>query len=66
MIGDDLDEDYRSAKAAGLQALLVKRDRHEADWVRKETNGDDLKDVEVVTSLKDIGKWVETFNRTTQ
>jgi FMN phosphatase YigB (HAD superfamily) len=62
MIGDDLDEDYRSARAAGLHALLLKRERTEADYVRRETEDGELRSVETITSMLDLPSWIERHN----
>ena len=51
MVGDDLEEDYLAATRAGLQAVLLNRYRHEADYVRKEMQPRDLQDVRFVHDL---------------
>lgn len=58
MVGDDLDEDYHGARAAGLQSVLLQRTRHEADYVRREIGKRDLLDVNLVASLADLPKWL--------
>ena len=63
MVGDDIDEDYKSAKAAGLHAVLLRRDRHDADWVRRETRSQELEDVALISSLADLSCWIEEKDR---
>lgn len=59
MVGDDLDEDYHGAKAAGLQSVLLHRTRHDADYVRRDIGKEELQDVTLVTSLFDLPTWVD-------
>lgn len=59
MVGDDIDEDYRGAKAAGLQSVLLHRTRHDADYVRREIGKQELKDVDIVTSLSELPTWLQ-------
>jgi FMN phosphatase YigB (HAD superfamily) len=59
MVGDDLDEDYEAAKEAGMQAVMLHRTKHDADYVRREVGMEELKDVDVVTSLRDLPDWLE-------
>lgn len=54
MIGDDLDEDYKGAKAAGIQPVLLQRSRHDADYVRVENSQEALRGVECITSLEKL------------
>ena len=62
MVGDDLDEDYKSARSAGLQAVLLNRQRSESDYVRREMKSDELRDVELITSMEDLPGWIERNN----
>lgn len=62
MVGDDLDEDYKGAIAAGLQAVFLQRTRHDADWVRRENAQEELTGVEIVTSLADLPDWIDMHN----
>lgn len=54
MVGDDLDEDYHGAKAAGLQSVLLHRTRHDADYVRRDVGKEELREVHVITKLDDL------------
>lgn len=54
MVGDDLDEDYKGAREAGLQSVLLQRSRHNADYVRRENSKADLQGVRIAASLDEI------------
>lgn len=57
-IGDELESDYRGARAAGMHALLLRRAGPEGDGERKE-EGENLEGVQVVNDLWGMVKWVE-------
>ena len=66
MVGDDLDEDYTSARAASLQAVLLGRESNEADYVRKEATRSDLEEAvaqsHVLRSLEELPEWIARQN----
>ena len=66
MVGDDLDEDYTSARTAGLQAVLLGRERNEADYVRKEASHSDLAEAmtqsHVLRSMEELSDWIARQN----
>ncbi|KAG2146485.1 HAD-like domain-containing protein [Suillus bovinus] len=57
-VGDELESDYRGARAAGMHALLLRRAGPEGDGERKE-EGENLQGVQVVNDLWGVVKWVE-------
>ncbi|KIK40958.1 hypothetical protein CY34DRAFT_763556 [Suillus luteus UH-Slu-Lm8-n1] len=57
-IGDELESDYRGARAAGMHALLLRRAGPEGDGERKE-EGENLEGVHIVDDLWGVVKWVE-------
>jgi len=61
-VGDELDCDYHGARAAGINALLLRRPGLEGKGERKE-EGEDLTGVEVVTGLQGVVEWVKCRNR---
>ena len=58
VVGDDLDEDYNGAREAGLQSLLLHRTRHDADYVRRNIDKNELRDIEVITDLAQLPAWL--------
>ncbi|KAG1737629.1 HAD-like domain-containing protein [Suillus lakei] len=57
-VGDELESDYHGARAAGMHALLLRRNRPEGDGERKEED-ENLQGVQVVNDLWGVIKWVE-------
>jgi len=60
-VGDELDCDYRGARATGMHALLVRRPGPEGKGERKE-EGENLNGVEVINGLWRLIEWVKAKN----
>jgi len=58
-VGDELRCDYYGARAAGMQALLIRRPSPDGDQENKKAD-EDLGNVEVVHSLYDVVEWVRS------
>lgn len=58
MVGDDLDEDYTAGRAAGLHSVLLSRERHEADWVRREMESEEMDGVHTISNLRLLPDWI--------
>lgn len=64
MVGDDFEEDYKGAIEAGLQSVLLHRPRHDADYVRVESNEEDLQNVKRIASLEDLPSLLKSQSMT--
>jgi len=60
-VGDELDCDYRGARATGMHALLVRRPGPKGEGERKE-EGENLNGVEVINGLWRVIEWVKAKN----
>ncbi|KAI9637171.1 HAD-like domain-containing protein [Dioszegia hungarica] len=61
MVGDELEADYRGARAAGVAARLIRRQGEWSDGAARASD-ESLEDVEVVRSLYDIIDHIEERN----
>lgn len=64
VVGDDLDEDYHGAKEAGLQSLLLHRTRHDADYIRRNVEKDEIRDLDFITDLAQLPAWLRNSSFT--
>jgi len=60
-VGDELKADYHGAKRCGIHALLVRRLGVDGEEEMKE-DGEDLHQVEVISSLSQVVEWVKEKN----